>query len=172
MFKVLKDWCEPTRATQFSACIDLYASENMRITSGDTRIVGLGIKIDQEYLRELFTTQMFDFNENAYNEFMGTHYLQLEPRSSMRARGLQFGTGIIDMDYPDELKLIITNPYRIGNTVFTGPMGTGPLHRGGNDLIIEEGERIAQLMLCEHKTYLLGVHTDSKRVGGIGSTGK
>lgn len=171
MFEVIVEGCEPTKGTEYSACVDLYASETIEIVSGDTRTIGLGVRIDGEQVRDIFRT-MGHFDISAYDEFMHTHYLQLEPRSSMRLKGLQFGTGIIDMDYPDEIKLIVTNPYRIGNTVFTGPMGTGPLHRGSNNLIIEKGQRIAQIMLCEHKTYMIDVKSTVKRVGGIGSTGK
>ena len=33
-------------------------------------------------------------------------------------------------------------------------------------------DKIAQIMLQEHKTYLMGVNTEDERVGGLGSTGK
>lgn len=37
--------------------------------------------------------------------------------------------------------------------------------------IIKKGNKIAQILLKEHKTYLMGVDTEDERVGGLGSTG-
>ena len=38
--------------------------------------------------------------------------------------------------------------------------------------IIKKGDKIAQIMLKEHKTYLMGIDTEDERCGGLGSTGK
>ena len=37
---------------------------------------------------------------------------------------------------------------------------------------IKKGDKIAQILLKEHKTYLMGVDSEDERVGGFGSTGK
>jgi dUTPase len=36
---------------------------------------------------------------------------------------------------------------------------------------INKGEKIAQVMLCEHKSVLLGIESDTERTNGFGSTG-
>ena len=37
---------------------------------------------------------------------------------------------------------------------------------------IKKGDKIAQITLTEHKSYLFGIETDTERAGGFGSTGK
>lgn len=37
---------------------------------------------------------------------------------------------------------------------------------------ISKGEKIAQILLKEHKTYLMGIDTQEERIGGFGSTDK
>lgn len=38
--------------------------------------------------------------------------------------------------------------------------------------VIKKGDRIGQITLIEHKSYLFGIETEDERVGGFGSTGK
>ena len=52
MFKVLDTVCKPTRATKYSAMVDLYARENVVIGAGDTKIVPLGVKIDKGSIKD------------------------------------------------------------------------------------------------------------------------
>lgn len=134
--------CKPTKGSKYSAAIDLYSSQDVEIGAFDTAIVPLGVWIDQKAIMQ--NCQM------NYNEFRKCNYLQLEPRSSLRVKGLQAGTGIIDLDYPDEIKLI--------------------LHASDFPPRIKRGDKVAQILLKEHKTYLLGIDTDEERVGGFGST--
>ena len=83
------------------------------------------------------------------------------------------GTGIIDLDYPGEIKICLHNPIK---NVFAGAYGGGC--NIGKAFILEKGQldkngkpiAIAQISLVEHKTYLLGVETEDERVGGFGST--
>jgi len=37
---------------------------------------------------------------------------------------------------------------------------------------IKKGEKIAQITLLEHKSYLFNINTDAERDGGFGSTGQ
>ena len=53
MFKVLTKGCEPTRGSKYSACVDLYASEEVVIGAGETKLVGLGVVIDKKKLRKI-----------------------------------------------------------------------------------------------------------------------
>lgn len=37
---------------------------------------------------------------------------------------------------------------------------------------IKKGQRVAQITLLEHKSYLFGIDTEEERTGGFGSTNK
>ena len=178
MFKVLDEICQPTRATKFSAMVDLYAREDVVIGVGETKIVPLGVKIDLELLR--FSKQydigqiingkfVYDHpkclkdisSQTEWSLFLKSHYLELHPRSSLRAKGLIIGVGICDLDYPDELGLIVHNPIR----------ACGEWGHYEYNYTINKGDKVAQCTLKEHKGYLLGIESDAERVGGYGSTG-
>ena len=149
MFKVLTEGCTPTRGTKYSACVDLYSSEDVVIGAGETKIIGLGVAIDEIELREI----ELDYKNN---RFLSSHYLQVALRSSLGKAGLIMpnGVGIIDMDYRDEIKVIIHNPINYDQYEFE----------------IKKGQRIAQITLLEHKSYLFGIESDVVRNGGLGST--
>ena len=140
MLKTINNGKMPTKGSKYSVCVDLYANESIVIGAGETAIIPLGVCLDYDKFPISVQNNMKNF------------YLQLEPRSSMRAKGLIGGTGIIDIDYEDEIKII--------------------LHNLGTNFTVSKGDRIAQIMLCEHSSWRLGIETDDKRVGGIGSTGK
>ena len=176
MFKVLTKGCEPTRGSKYSACVDLYASEDVVIGAGETKLVGLGVAIDLEKLDELLfiadkykdAEKHIDMEE-VFNNFLKSHYLQLMLRSSLGKKGLILpsGVGIIDLDYAEEIKMIIHNPL---SHVRFGEMNGGC--DGNNAVEIKKGNKIAQITLLEHKGYLFGIDTDKERDGGFGSTGK
>ena len=186
MFKVLVPGCKPTRGSKFSACVDLYASEDMVIGAGETKIIGLGVAIDlnrgffDDYALSIGKKDDgMDFEEY-YEElreyFYSSHYLQLNPRSSLRAKGLISHTGIIDMDYPKEIKIIIHNaiadikdedilePTLYGASISDDFTATA--------FSIKKGDRIAQITLVEHKSHLFGIESEEKREDGFGSTGE
>lgn len=173
MFKVLTEGCEPERATKYSAAIDLFAAEDVVIKAGETAKVRLGVCIDIDF-NEIFTewnNYTFIMQEDKKEQFLQSHYLQLEPRSSLRAKGLIAGTGFVDLDfvYPNEICIILHNPMTGKNdcdeaTCICSPNATA--------YKINKGEKIAQIMLCEHKSYLLGYESETERVGGFGSSGK
>lgn len=157
MFKVLDEACTPERGSKFSACIDLKASEDVVIGAGETKMIGLGVCID-----------LPKSNDNVGSElWKSRHYLQLMLRSSLGKKGLILpnGVGVIDLDYRDEIKMIIHNPMQFEKAD----------HRNlkiGVDFEIKKGDRIAQITLLEHKAYLFGIDTDEERDGGFGSTNK
>jgi len=195
MFKVLTEGCEPTKGSKYSACVDLYASEDVVIGAGETKLVGLGVAIDynlimRNYCDRLgFDIGLIDFNEYPlnpityrFNHFLRSHYLQLEPRSSLRVKGLQAGTGIIDLDYEDEIKMIIHNPLKFDQVRIASLLINEKIDVQQAEYIctseniqidyeIKKGDKIAQIMLCEHKSYLFGIETENERTGGFGSTG-
>lgn len=140
------------RATKHSAAFDVCANESILIQPGETVLVGLGIKIDEEVQKGL--VKLIDGMPPFLIPVMETHYLELHPRSSLRLSGLGGGSGIIDMDYEFEIKMVISNPVH-----FTAYQVT-------------KGDRIGQMLLKRHEgKYLHSKYTkDDNRTGGFGST--
>lgn len=182
MLKVLDDVCKPTKGSKYSAAIDLYAREDIVIGVGETVKVPLGVCIDSDF----FIYEIGNINvacngeiksdedsSNKIDTFIKSHYLQLEPRSSLRAKGLIAGTGIIDLDYRDEIMIILHNPLKDTDYTVRGNMTIEfePDNTYGG-YKISKGEKIAQILLKEHKTYLMGIDTQEERTGGFGSTDK
>ena len=183
MFKTINGGIAPTRASKYSACVDLYSAEDVVIGAGKTAIVPLGVCIDKETLINAIPMNKWVEAKTGTVEaknkakklnidlFMKSHYLQLEPRSSLRAKGLQAGTGIIDMDYRDEIKLIVHNPTQ-EHKPYVDASGAICGFTAQPKYIIKRGDRIAQIMLCEHKSGLFGIESEDERTGGIGSSGE
>ena len=175
MFKVLDEICQPTIATKYSAMVDLYARESVVIGAGQTKIVPLGVKIDLEYFKNLYRLDCQKFSDADVRMFLKSHYLELHPRSSLRAKGLIIGVGVCDLDYPDEIGLIVHNPIVGCESYIENKDGDI-----NNDFIgvncdsyfkISKGDKVAQCTLKEHKGWLLGIESDAERNGGYGSTG-
>lgn len=168
MFKVLDKECEPKKGTEFSACIDLFSAEDVVIGAGETVLVGLGVVIDKERL-----AYNAGIASDGHKHFYRTHQLNLHIRSSMSDKhGLIIanGTGIIDLDYEDEIKICLHNPIShtdISKYVVDNDIGTLYSKRFVD---IKKGQKIAQISLVEHKSYLFGVDSEEKRDGGFGST--
>lgn len=156
MLKVIDEKCIPTRGTKYSACVDLRSRVDVKLEAGTTVIIPLGVKIDSDnfYVTTLDVLQNF--------------YIDVKPRSSIRAKGLIAGSGVIDLDYPDEIGLILYKPLTIASVI----KSIVSLGRWKTFIEFKKGERIAQAMLKRHHTDLLGIYTDTIRDGGIGSTGK
>lgn len=173
MFKILDEVCTPRRGTKYSAYVDLFAREDVTIGAGETKIVKLGVKIDLE--------QLINSNDEIYNNsdmFLKSHYLEVALRSSLGVKGLIIanGIGIIDLDYPDEIGLIVHNPYGIYEREYRtegrlcGEVTT--IETKKEPFEIKKGDKVAQCTLKEHKGYLMGYETEIARVGGFGSTDK
>ena len=132
----------PESSTVNSAGLDVFANEDSDIWSGFTDIIRLGIKLDLEEIKKL---------DIAHN-----HFLMLSVRSSMRARELSsLGEGIIDLSYPDEIKIILHN------------------HSKNGMFKVKKGDKIGQLILMQHNERATWKYrqTDIQRDGGFGSTG-
>ena len=159
MFKILTSGCEPTRGSEFSACVDLYASEDVTIEAGATKLVGLGVSLDIDFLlNKIFPITKdeklvsLEMQNKGREQFKKSHYFQLMLRSSMSKHLIiSNGVGIIDIDYKDEIKIRLHNP---NNT----------------DYKIVRGNRIAQITLLSHASYLFDIETTATRTGGFGST--
>ena len=175
MLKVLYEGCEPTKGSKHSAGIDLYASEDIVIGAGETAIVGLGVCIDLAKLKLKIKGREGKHFEDR-EKFISSHYLELHPRSSLRAKGLMSGVGIIDLDYENEIKIVIHNQIKKVSSDFSliGAIcdKENSFVYGSYAYTINKGDKIAQILLKKHEGYLIGVESLEERVGGIGSTGE
>ena len=176
MLKVINGGFEPVRSTKYSAYVDLFAREDITIRVGETKIVKLGVKLSIEMLvYEYFSQLPFDYviknNINGANDFLKSHYLEVALRSSLGVKGLIIanGIGIIDLDYPDEIGLIVHNPINLN---FICDYLANNDYKKYSNFKIKKGDKVAQCTLKEHKGYLMGYETETARVGGFGSTGK
>jgi len=181
MFMVLDKACEPQRATEFSSCVDLFARENVTIGAGETKIVPLGVKINPNF----FVYEIAGVNVDAggtvtagdsdkVNQFLKSHCLELKCRSSLPLKkGLIIANGVgeIDLDYPDEIGILLHNPInRVEHTINHDLRSYG--NNDSYSVFIKKGDKVAQIKLVEHKSYLMGYESNEARVGGFGSSDK
>ena len=161
--------CMPTKGSKHSAAIDLNAREDAFIGAGETVKVPLGVFIDENYFLMMIENKIDGLTrEQQKEQFMKSHYFELEPRSKMRLKGITAGTGVIDLDYKDEICIVFHNLLTfkaIVKWIFS-------FGRNKSVFKISKGEKIAQILLKEHKTYLMGIDTQEERTGGFGSTDK
>lgn len=160
MFKILDEVCEPKRGTKYSAYVDLFSHEDVVIGAEETKVIKLGIEIDFNKLKEnvirlVGTAIYIDDEDSIFNKFRESHYLEVALRSSLGVKGLSIsnGIGIIDLDYADEIGLILYNS-------------------NACEFKVSKGDRVAQCTIKEHQSYLMGYKSDTVRTGGYGSTGK
>jgi len=191
MFREINGGNLPTRGSKYSACVDLYANADITIGAGETVLIPLGVCIDKDEIFKKFyqTHRTFDeaINEIANNNSkqqphelrqsfsmtLKSHYLQLMLRSSLsKELIIANGVGVIDLDYKDEIMIRVHKPLRICSY---GVNETGNNHFEvdyKDDLFIKKGQRVAQITLLEHKSYLFGIDGEEERDGGFGNTGK
>jgi len=189
MFKVLDEVCTPQRGTKYSAYVDLFAREDVTIGAGETKVIPLGVKIDLDALYDSLKNDepegtQGDYAGYLWEQFLKSHYLEVALRSSLSVKGLIIpnGIGIIDLDYPNEISLIIHNPiteisiypemeknnaFKIENILFGAD---DDYDCDGDNFYIDRGDKVAQCTLKEHKGYLMGYESDVVRDGGFGST--
>ena len=173
MFKSVNGGILPKRFTKYSCGFDVYANEDKVIAAGQTELIGLGIAIDLEQIKGRFIGAYLSdneadeyFDEHAFTEFKERHYFELHIRSSLRAKGLtSLGTGVIDMDFDQEIKMVINNP-------ITDPFAWLGVD-DQSEYAINKGDKIGQLILLQHAGYLMPDEytLDNERTGGFGSSG-
>ena len=147
MFKSINSGTLPQKQTKYSVGFDVYSNETIEIGSNKTILLPLGIKIDFEWIDR-------NFNIDFYKK----HYLGLYIRSSLSLKKnliLPNSVGIIDIDYPDELKIIL---YNISE----------------KSVFITKKDRVGQLILHTHNGQIINKlyskDIEIKRNGGFGST--
>ena len=172
MFKILDGVCTPKRGTKYSAYVDLFAREDVTIEAGETKVIKLGVKLDLDLLKENMTkySMLSSIKSNEIFDLLcKRHYLEVALRSSLAVKGLIIsnGIGIIDLDYPDEIGLIVHNPINQTHFYNDGKLLVDdmPAH-----CLISKGDKVAQCTIKEHKGYLMGYETETLRIGGFGST--
>ena len=128
----------PQRSTKHSAGLDVFSLNAETIYVGQTKIIRTGICFE--------TTE----RDNLDHDWIGLYI-----RSSLAAKGLMLanGVGVIDIDYEDEIKVIIHNSGDVLHHIF-------------------EGEKIAQLVIQSHYSdEVMNITLKyNKRTGGLGST--
>ena len=173
MFKILDGACTPKRGTRYSAYVDLFAREDVIIGAGETKIVKLGVKLDLDLIdRELLGINSCKNDIvclQIWERFLRSHYLEIALRSSLGVKGLIIanGTGKVDLDYPDEIGLIVHNPINLN---FICDYLANNDYRKYSNFKIKKGDKVAQCTIAPHKGYIMGYETETLRIGGFGST--
>lgn len=178
MFKSINGGQLPQRATKYSAGFDVYSNEDVVIGAGETKLIGLGIALDDSFRYEI-EDEGKKYYPSLKDSMKEGFYFAIHIRSSLRAKGLtSLGTGIIDMDYRDEIKMVIHNPINLYQPKFYNQNNYEryALQKQvaiDNDYTIKKGDKIGQLILCRHEGWLLSSEytKDDERDGGFGSTG-
>jgi len=157
MFKSIDGGKLPERATKYSAGFDVFANEDVAIGAGETKLIGLGVALDAIAISA------------DINLIQTANYFELHPRSSLRLKGLGGGVGIIDIDYQDEIKMVVTN--MVSNTHLLEVYQEWA-HCNHSTYKIKKGDKIGQLILKRHEGWLLPAEytKDEERTGGFGST--
>jgi dUTP pyrophosphatase len=151
MFKSIDGGILPHAKTRAAAGYDVCANEDVILYPGARKSVKLGIAIDPEAINRLEADFCGEFAEN--------FYFMLTVRSSVGGRGVYMpnAPGIIDMDYFDEIKMMLALP-----------------DSEENPFRISKGMRLGQLILMRHfgREILKDEYReDTRRIGGFGSTG-
>lgn len=171
MFKILEECCTPKRGTKYSAYVDLFAREDVTIGAGETKVIKLGVKLD---LDKLYRSWYFYTEQNnisgSWDMYLRSHYLEVAIRSSLGVKGLIIanGTGKVDLDYPDEIGLIVHNPINLN---FICDYLANNDYKKYSNFKIKKGDKVAQCTITPHEGYLMGYETETLRTGGFGSTG-
>ena len=174
MFEILDEEKKKKRGTKYSAYVDLFAREDITIGAGETKVIKLGIKLD---LDKLYRSWYFYTEQNnisgSWDMYLRSHYLEAALRSSLGVKGLIIsnGIGIIDLDYPDEIGLIVCNPLNDIDLIENYNYCNQNIPPKLRKFKIKKGDKVAQFTLKEHKGYLMGYETETLRTGGFGSTG-
>lgn len=150
---LIGDVKEPRRSTKGSGGYDFFAPDTYELkpnewTLIDTKVGIRGrvtIKVRQKLFWKFYRTKEYTLDQ---------WFMLVAPRSGLSSRfGMKIRTtvGIIDQDYPDTVKLLVTvdEPYTL-----------------------LKGERMAQGMILPFGTYKGEIEPTEARTGGHGSTGR
>lgn len=137
---------EPTQGSKQSAGFDLYALEDVFIKKGSTVKVRTGISLD----------------------IPNNTFVKIEDRSSLAAKGIRSGAGIVDSDYTGEIIVVLHNLFNYDDFSSVD---------GGLGYKVNAGDKIAQMILLPvvptilREVNILDKNT-SRGSNGFGSTGR
>jgi dUTPase len=155
----------------------------------DGKVVDFNSIPNEEYQQELVEYYKVEYFGSRLKDFIRKHYLQLMLRSGLGKKGLILpnGVGIIDLDCQDEIMMIVHNPVKIKTCFNIADFSHKIRERfvssehyevqllneqiRENNYTINKGDRVGQIMLLEHKSFMFGIESDAVRSGGFGSTG-
>ena len=151
----------PQYANVSDAGADVYATEDITINPGETKIIKTGIKV----------------------EIPKGYEIQVRPRSGLSAKSklrISNAPGTIDSGYRDEIGIICENTDSKIRDIESHYDLDGKLVIDsivyGSPITIEKGQRIAQLVLSEvptmNFTEVSEISNKDNRNGGFGSTGE
>lgn len=129
------DGAKLQKSTKYSAGIDIYLPDDQVILPQRVNYIPLGFKLNIE------------------NQLDDVCYQLLPRSSSYKTRDYEIKQGLIDNDYPDEIKLIVVG--------------------GEKEVIIPKGTKIAQLLPVRYLNVVDDpniLHSQQTRIGGFGST--
>lgn len=137
----------PQHQTRLSAGFDIAANETYVLQPKEIKAISTGLFLNQSS----FLIQQEKAQPTIPNKFRQLPYLMIVSRSSLSLKGVVVNNapGIVDLDYPDEIKVILRN-------------------QNSEPFKIEAGMRIAQGLFIDC-FQMLDVKQD-ERVGGFGST--
>ena len=144
----------PTRNLKTNDGIDIYASEDVFIPQGTTKIVktDVAIQVPEGYVGKI------------------------EDRSSLASKGLRTGGGVVDSGYAGEVKIVIhnlTNSDSPNGANFNKPFVIDHVEFG---YYIKAGDKIAQLLLYKVETPAVEevkeLWNSERKASGFGSSGR
>ena len=155
---LIGDVNEPKRATTGSAGYDFYAPEDYELRPGEWTVIDTGVSLDDydEVLRFDVESEVYEdgvvIDEVDYE--VGRWFMMVVPRSGLSNKygfRIRNTVGIIDMDYRDTIKVMVTvdEPYTL-----------------------QKGERFIQGIVIPFGVFRCEIEPTEDRSGGHGSTGR
>ncbi|MCS7317208.1 MAG: dUTP diphosphatase [Candidatus Dojkabacteria bacterium] len=138
---------DPQHQTRLSAGFDIASNEDYILQPGEIKAISTGLFFNQNY----FLIKQEKSTPSIPNKFRQLPFLMIVSRSSLALKGIVVNNapGIVDLDYPDEIKVILRN-------------------QTNEPFEIKTGMRIAQGIFVDC-FQMLSVK-EEERKGGFGST--
>ena len=131
---------KPKYKTKLSAGFDFYSTYEVVIPPNRRLLIGTDV-----YVSDLINTSFINMKDRV-------PYIAIKGRSGLATKGIYAFEGTVDVDFPDEIKILIEN-------------------RTNDNIFIYAGDRIAQgIIMFSERLGLIEIE-DNEREGGFGSTG-
>jgi len=132
--------------------LDLFANEDVIIRAGETKEVRLGVCVDHKKLRNIILDYYgIPATNGNVESFIKSHHLELHLIGTLTFEGLLCNPTIINLKYAGEISIVIHNPF---NGKYDKAYWKDVWEDIPQTFKIEEGDRIAQILLKEHTSYL------------------